>query len=133
MKQSLKPETDLNIKSINEIKPEVAAPVDKKSEAKARWEALQQEESKVVKGKFVYHECPGGTMEFTFRKYKNTPLINYSLKDGEIYEVPLAVARHLNTNVSYPVHGHKKDEAGKPVQAVQEMIRRTSFQSLDFY
>lgn len=135
--KSLSPEKDLTIKDINQVKP--VEPVvelpstDPKVIAKDRWKQLQVEESRMVKGKFIYHECPNGIMEFSFRKYKSTPLKNYSLRDGETYEIPLAVARHLNTNVAYPTHAFKNNEAGKAESHVSEMIRRTSFQALEFF
>jgi len=103
-----------------------------KEEAKLRWKALYDEEKRMVRGKFKDLECPGGIKEFTFRKFKEDPLRNYSFKDGEIYEVPLYVARHLNTQCSYPSHTFKNDEQGRPQTVISERIHRTSFQSLDF-
>lgn len=133
MKSSLKAETDLSIKPINQGSVPESVLDDPKVIAKQRWKDLQFEESKMVKGKFIYHECPGGVLEFSFRKFKGIPLKNYTMKDGESYEIPLAVARHLNNNVSYPSHTFKNDEAGRPVSQIAEMVRRTSFQSLDFF
>ena len=94
------------------------------------------EEQKMVRGIFRFHEVPGGQMDFVFRKYKGQPLEKYSMKDGEVYEVPLAVARHLNTNCWYPVYGHNDKAqavvADNALMSIKEKVRRCSFQSLDF-
>lgn len=75
-------------------------------------------------------------MEFQYRKYKGDPIQKYSMKDGEVYEVPLGVARHLNTNCWYPSYAHSdkasQEVAGSAAVIIKEKIRRCSFQSLDF-
>lgn len=113
---------------VRPAKPERSA----KELAKQAWHDLEQEEKRMVRGKFIYHECPNGIMEFNFRKYKNDELKRYSLKDGETYEIPLSVARHLNSNCSYDAYNYKNNEAGQQIQ-VKEKVRRTAFQSLDFF
>lgn len=94
------------------------------------------EEQKMVRGIFRFHEVPGGQMDFVYRKYKGQPLEKYSMKDGEVYEVPLGVARHLNTNCWYPVYGFSDrshaDVQQSALMSVKEKVRRCSFQSLDF-
>lgn len=94
------------------------------------------EEQKMVRGIFRFHEVPGGQMDFVFRKYKGDRLEKYSMKDGEVYEVPLGVARHLNTNCWYPVYGHSEKSqaaiADNALMSIKEKVRRCSFQSLDF-
>lgn len=86
-----------------------------------------------VKGIFRFHEVPGGEMGFIFKKYKGDPLEKFNLKDGEVYTLPLGVARHLNTNCWYPVYSHSQlNEQGNTELVVKEKIRRCSFQSLEF-
>jgi hypothetical protein len=114
-----------------------AAPVEDTRSAKEiaqqKLRDVEQEEKRMVRGKFIYHECPGGIMEFSFRKYKSQPLERFSLKDGEVYTIPLSVARSLNNNNWYPTYTYKNDEAGRPVTSIGERVHRTAFQSLDFY
>src|ERR1017187_3227146 len=62
----------------------------------------RDKDAQKVRGKFIFHECPGGMMEFVYRAYKGDSLVPYRLKDGEITTIPLGVARHLNTNCAYP-------------------------------
>lgn len=117
------------IQSVNQTKPETLS-------VPAALDAKRAEERKLVRGIFRFHEVPGGMMEFMFRKYKGDPLEKFSMKDGEVYEVPLGVARHLNTNCWYPLYGHtdkaQQEVAGSAATSVKEKIRRCSFQSLDF-
>lgn len=100
--------------------------------AKKNLDEQRVEDARIVRGKFNYIECPGGILEFSFKKYKGDPIVKYSLKDGEVYSIPLMVAKHLNTNCAYPSYTFKNDEAGRPQTTVAEMIRRTSFQNLEF-
>lgn len=85
-----------------------------------------------VKGIFRFHECEGGTLSFVFRAYKWDDVEKYSLIDGEIYELPLGVAKHLNKNGWYPEHSYLMDETGRPTMRVGSKKRRFSFQSMDF-
>lgn len=101
-------------------------------ETPAHVKVMRDKERELVKGKFIFHEVPGGRMEFVFRKYKQDPMEKFSLNDGEIYTLPLGVARHLNTNCKYPAYSFKMDETGRPQMGVGEWIRRCSFQSLEF-
>jgi len=95
-------------------------------------EALRARDAEKVNGKFIFHEVPGGVMDFSIKLYKGDAPQNYSLRDGEIYELPLGVARHLNTNCYYPIHSYSQDEFGKPIARIGQKVRRCSFQSLDF-
>ena len=91
-----------------------------------------EKEREKVKGIFRFYECPGGTLSFVYRAYKWDPVAKYSLTDGETYEIPLGVARHLNMNGWYPVHHYTLDEMGKPSMRVNEKKNRFGFQSMDF-
>lgn len=103
-----------------------------KEQLRASLRIQRDDDRKMVKGRFMFHECPKGEMSFTFRKHKGDPVENYVMKDGEIYTVPLGVAKHLNTNCWYPTYTFKNDEAGRPVTTLSERVRRCSFQSLEF-
>jgi hypothetical protein len=117
------------IKKVNVPKPETLS-------VPAALDAKRAEESKLVRGIFRFHEVPGGQMEFMCRKYKGDAIAKYSMKDGEVYEVPLGVARHLNTQCWYPSYAHSdkasQQIAGSAAVVIKEKIRRCSFQSLDF-
>lgn len=96
---------------------------------------LRDKDKEMVRGIFRFHEVPGGTLSFAYRGYglkgesiqKIGPLV-----DGEVYTLPLGVARHLNKNLWYPEHSYAMDERGIPQYKVGRKIRRASFQSLEF-
>lgn len=123
---------DMSEKAKNLTKHE-PIPLSEKELGKKRWLELQEEEKKQVRGKFIYNECPGGIMELSFKKFKGEPIKKYSLKDGEVYTIPLSVARHLNNNCCFPSYTFKNDEQGRPQTTVSEKVHRTAFQGLEFY
>ena len=104
---------------------------DKKVDSKTLRYMRDQDREK-VKGIFQFHEVPGGQMSFVYKAYKEDPVERYDLIDGQVYELPLGVAKHLNKNCWYPVHEHALDESGKPSMVVGRKVRRCSFRSLEF-
>jgi hypothetical protein len=105
---------------------------ERRDKIKANLEFQRKKDREPIRGKFIFHEVPGGQLEFTFKKYKGDPLETFKMKDGEVYTIPLGVYKHLNTNCWYPSYSFKNDEAGRPVVSVTEKIRRCSFQSMEF-
>lgn len=111
------------------VTPTVEAPHVSKSMkeiAKERIQEFMKEEMKLVKGIFKCFETPGASVKIIVKKYPGTQPFEKLMSDGETYEIPLYVARHLNgTDVtagalsdhtvknvrigtcSYPVHGFK--------------------------
>lgn len=86
----------------------------------------------IVKGMFKFYEVPGGSMSFVYRAYKEDKTERYDMLDGNVYSIPLGVARHLNKNGWYPVHAHTMDEHGVPRTKIGHKKRRFGFQSLEF-
>ena len=97
-----------------------------------RIEQQRKEESRIVKGRFQCFEPVGGTVTFSFKKYKNDPVASYTMKDGEVYEVPLAVARHLNANCKYPVNQLAVNSDGSQRTDIGKWVPRMSFTPLEF-
>lgn len=104
----------------------------KEAQVKPNLEYQRTKDRQMVRGKFIFHEVPGGTMSFPFKAYKLDPVENFTLVDGQIYNIPLGVAKHLNKNCWYPVHSYAMDENNKSVMKVGQKVRRCSFQSLEF-
>ena len=52
-----------------------------------------------VKGIFRFFECPGSELSFVYKAYKEDDVEDdvekFTLIDGEIYTLPLGVAKHL--------------------------------------
>ncbi len=108
-----------------------------------RWERDRDREK--VRGKFIFHEVPGGAMSFVFKQYKEDPVERFDMIDGETYTIPLGVAKHLNKNGWYPEYsfmaGDKNTQnayapsiggGAANIMRVGKKIRRFSFQSLEF-
>jgi len=93
-----------------------------------------------VKGIFKYYEVPGGCLEFNYRAYKEDPIEFFSLRDGQVYTLPLGIAKHLNKSGWYPEYEYYKSDqttvrAFSPqghVMRVANKVRRYGFQSLEF-
>lgn len=85
-----------------------------------------------VRGIFRFYEVPNGCLSFVFRKYKEDPIERFDLIDGQIYTIPLGVAKHLNKNCWYPVHAYQMSDNGKHSVYVGKKVRRCGFQSLEF-
>jgi len=92
----------------------------------------REKDHKIVKGIFRCYEPRGGSLTFSFKKYKGDDVLKYTLVDGEICEIPLMIAKHLNQNCCYPRHSHVLDADGKPSVDVGKKIQRCSFESLEF-
>lgn len=107
-------------------------PIKKEPLKKADLDKMRDRDREMVRGRFQFHEVPGGTLKFPFRAYKSDPVETYELKDGEVYHLPLGVARHLNKDCWYPVHAYQLDEHNRPTQKVGQKVQRCSFQSLEF-
>lgn len=97
--------------------------VDKEA-SKAKLQEFMKEETRTVRGIFQCFETPGSSTTIVVKKYPGQTFVK-NMTDGQEYEIPLYVARHLNghdhtagalgdaskrnTNIgtcSYPVHGY---------------------------
>lgn len=115
-------------------------------ELKKNYNSLRERDREKVKGKFIFHEVPGGSMSFCYGPiYRGDETERYDFVDGEVYEIPLGVARHLNKNGWYPEYTFLPGEgvfgsvnqggmahAEKVTMRLKHKVRRFSFQSLEF-
>jgi len=101
-------------------------------ELKRKMEIDRERDHQKVKGIFHFYEVPGGTLSFMYCFYPGDPIESFDLKDGEIYEIPFGVAKHLNNNCWYPVHSYMQDETGKSSVKVGQKVKRCGFQALTF-
>jgi len=121
------------VRTLPFLKGEIMAEVSKReTKPKLNLKYMRDKHREPVRGKFVFHEVPGGTVQFSFREFKEDPVEKFTLTDGEIYTLPLGVAKHLNKNCWYPVHSYQSDETGRAIQKIGSKVRRMSFQSLEF-
>ncbi len=104
----------------------------KKEAVKPNIQYMREKDRQPVRGKFIFHEVPGGSMSFVYKAYKGDEVERFDLRDGDVYTIPLGVAKHLNKNCWYPIHEHAMDGNGSPMSRIGQKVRRCSFQSLEF-
>ncbi len=81
-------------------------------------EQMRKEESRLVKGVFQDNEVKGGTLKFPFKKYPGEPITTWVLTDGQEYELPLSIVRHLNSGCCYVENAYLNNMVtadGKPM------------------
>lgn len=134
----------------------------KKEQAKDMIKALIVDESRLVKGVFQCFETPGASVKISYQKYPGIPMFDRVMTDGETYEIPLYVARHLNGidisagalgdpatrnpnigSCSYPVHGYKMQNPAQlpgmmdigvsvPIVGIAKRVKRYGFLNTEF-
>lgn len=114
---------------------------DKKEQAKRTLRYQRDKDRETVKGIFRFFELPGGAMSFVIKIYKEDPVERYDFMDGQVYSIPLGVAKHLNKNGWYPEYTYVAGEAGTQSafngmtgggMRIGKKVRRFGFQSLEF-
>lgn len=73
---------------------------------------------------FRYHEQPGGTLKFAYRRYKDEKTTDYELTDGQKYQLPYGVIRHVNEDCAYPEHNYIMDVNGNPIVSKRKGYQR---------
>lgn len=120
------------IQAASEKAPTVSAMDAKKESVKANLRYQRDKDREMVKGIFKFYEVEGGGMSFVYKAYKEDPVERFDFVDGQVYTIPLGVAKHLNRNGWYPVHQFLQDDAGKTTQKIGHKVRRFGFNSLEF-
>lgn len=118
---------------------------DRKAAAKERLARCMKEESRMVKGIFKFFECPGMNAKIIVKKYKEIPVFEKEMIDGQEYEIPLYVANHLNGiditaeaiggklgTCSYALNSYLMDKNGVPIVTAEKRKHRFGFHSLNF-
>ena len=86
-------------------------------------------EIEMVKGVFKNLECEGADVKFSYARGKEVPK-KYVLQDGEVYELPIDVARHIN-RCGHPVNEAEVDKHGNYLGRREKFIRRFDFRRID--
>lgn len=92
---------------------------------------LKAKDLEEVRGIFHFWECKGGHLSFDLIKYKNLKP-DWDFVDGQMYTVPLYVAKHLNTSGFVEEEKTIQDPITLQYRKVKQMRRRYSFESLEF-
>lgn len=94
--------------------------------------AFTPEKDRLVKGMFKNVERPGDSQFIDVKFYKGQKPFRHDFKDGEVLEIPLSVAIHLNHACCYPIGAHLQDVDGKKFQGVGKWVYRYEFKPVDF-
>lgn len=103
-----------------------------KAEVVEKIKKLRKEGEKLVKGMFEFVDAQGGWIDFSYRFFPG-PISTIHIEHGEIVEVPLILAKHLNNvykKVSMP--SSQLDENGRAIKPGSvTKISRTRFTPVD--
>jgi hypothetical protein len=94
--------------------------------------AFTPEKDRMVKGQFKNIERPGDGQFIDVKFYKGQKPFRHDFKDGEVLEIPLSVAIHLNHACCYPVGAHLQDINGNKFQGVGKWVYRYEFKPTEF-
>lgn len=124
------------------------APVtSKKAAAKPKRKSfVPEDQAQLLRGIFLFHETPGGVLNFPAKAFKGQQVEFFSLEDNKEYELPRWVVQHINSSVRYPIYQELPKESGfqqgviasrfggrvQPMRA-RKWVPRASFQPIDFY
>lgn len=95
-------------------------------------EAMTADTDRIVKGTFKNLENPGHPGYVGCRLYKGQEIFQKTFMDGEEAEIPLSVARFINEQTQYPIHGFLLDEKGNYVKGTGSMKQRYQFTPSEF-
>ncbi|MGD2065710.1 MAG: hypothetical protein PVI43_00890 [Candidatus Bathyarchaeota archaeon] len=90
-------------------------------------EEMRQEDARKVKGIFRCLQPAGGNVEFYFRKWKGDPIEKYTLHDGQEYELPISVVKHLNEQCYEEDKAYLLDANGEKIRGAGKKRYRFSF------
>lgn len=103
-----------------------------KKKAAEMIETARKADAVLVKGVFKNLECPGGDLEFAYHAYKGEPTRVYHMIDGNEYEIPMGVAKHINRQCKYKKSKHLIDKDGNRMITADKPIDRYQFVSTEF-
>lgn len=101
----------------------------------------KREDQTEIEGIFRNHETRGGQLSFCYKVYADEVPTQYHFEDNVTYKIPLGVARHINTNCSYPVYKNRENTQTKrtmttgrrrDVLEIKERIKRFTFEGVLF-
>ena len=104
---------------------------EQKSKSAERIKKLQKDGEKLVKGIFEFIDAQGGWLDFSYRFYPGEPVRTVKITHGEMIDVPLDLAKHLN-NVYKKVRCMPENlDGSRKTSEVITKISRTRFIPMD--
>lgn len=104
-------------------------PIEKSDELKKK---LRKEHDKLVKGRFEFVDAQGGWLEFTYRFFKEDPIIYMKLIHNEITELPMGIVKHLN-NTYKKIRKMSPELGTRGIGSTFETQSRVRFTPVDMF
>lgn len=104
-----------------------------RAEVQDKIRKMRKEGEKLVKGMFEFIDAQGGWFDFSYRFFPEDPIRTVKLIHGEVCDIPIILAKHLN-NCTKKVRMPPKqlNEDGKPVErGSMTKISRLRFTPMD--
>ncbi len=102
---------------------------DKVDEMKKK---LRKEHDKMVKGRFEFVDAQGGWLEFTYRFFKEDPIMYIKLVHNEITELPMGIVKHLN-NTYKKIRKMSMEQGPRGVGTTFETQSRIRFTPVEMF
>lgn len=67
-----------------------------KTKSKQQIEKLRKEGEKLIRGMFEFVDAQGGWLDFSYRFFPGEPIRTIKINHGEIVDIPILLAKHLN-------------------------------------
>lgn len=100
-----------------------------RSKAKDKMDKMRKEGEKMIKGMFEFVDAQGGWLDFSYRFFPGEPIRTIKITHGEVIDIPMALAKHLN-NVYKKVRIPRQNlDTGSQDQVTK--IARTRFTPMD--
>lgn len=105
---------------VTEISSKTRSPITEtqRAEVQEKIKKMRKEGEKLVKGMFEFIDAQGGWFDFSYRFFPGEPIRTYKIVHGEIIDIPMIVAKHLNNiYVKVRVPAPELNEQGKAVRS----------------
>jgi hypothetical protein len=89
---------------------------------------LQKDGEKLIKGMFEFTDAGGGWLDFSYRFYPGEPIRTVKITHGEVCDIPIDLAKHLNN--CYKKIRLMREKADEGVDTVTK-TSRTRFTPMD--
>ncbi len=102
--------------------------VEQKAKTAEKIKKLQKDGEKLIRGMFEFIDAQGGWFDFCYRFYPGEPIRTVKINHGEIVEIPMDLAKHLN-GIRKKIRTMRQNaDSGKDVV---EIVSRTRFTPID--
>ena len=101
---------------------------EQKAKTAEKIKKLQKDGEKLIRGMFEFIDAQGGWFDFCYRFYPGEPIRTVKINHGEIVEIPMDLAKHLN-GIRKKIRTMRQNaDSGKDIV---EIISRTRFTPID--